>query len=92
MTLFRKALIICGVGSDHTTDMPELPDRIMDLSFGETDLSSPKAFSSGLPEFNMFPDTMPTFDTKMEKVSKVDKFMNSMYETEWWPPLIAKFS
>ncbi len=75
--------------SEEIVNMPEIQDLDMDFSFDESISSTAKAFPPHLPDFNTFPDIMPTLHTKVKKFVDVDKFLNSMYEFEWWPLLIA---
>lgn len=59
-------------------DISGPPDANMDLPWGDSNYLSQKPLSPNLG-FNMFSDTMPTFNTKMKKFVDVEKFVESTF-------------
>ena len=64
---------------DETVGISTFPDLDMDFTSGDIGDSDPKSL---LPDFdfNMFPNTMPTFNTKIKKFIDVEKFLDSEFE------------
>ena len=58
----------------------EAPYMNIDMSLGDTEFLGAKIDPANT-HFDMFPDTMPTFNTKIKKFVDVEKFINSMYMT-----------
>ena len=65
--------------SDETINTPTLPDLDMDFTLGTIGNTDSKNY---LPDFdfNLFPNTMPTFNTKIKKFIDVEKFIDSEYD------------
>ena len=65
---------VSGTDYGWTEDMP-VPDVNMDFSFGNVNYSFPKDADPSF-DFSQYPETMPTFNTKMKKFLDVEKFLN----------------